>query len=128
MNWISRPSGRVHGEEEHAGHSACHEQACQPVPDEDGERMTMNAAVGPVTWKRDPPRSGTTIRDDGRVETVLWRHADRDGERHREREGDDATTGRERVAPQVGGGVAFSEDRPNGRASRLASGGGCGCV
>jgi len=36
-----------HGEEEHAGHSTRHQQACQPVPDEDGERMTMNAAVGP---------------------------------------------------------------------------------
>ena len=26
-----------------------------------GARMTTNAAVGPVTWKRDPPSSGTTM-------------------------------------------------------------------
>ena len=25
-----------------------------------GARMTTKAAVGPVTWKREPPRSGTT--------------------------------------------------------------------
>jgi len=37
--------------------------------------------------------------DDCRVEAVLWRDADGDGKRHREREGDDAHhQARERIA------------------------------
>ncbi len=52
-----------------------------------GARMTTNAAVGPVTWNLQPPRSATDEPGEDRgVEPVLRRGADGDGERHRERQ------------------------------------------
>ena len=62
MNWISRPRRKspMASSSTPAIPPATSKPA-SPCLTRMGERMTMNAAVGPLTWKRDPPRSGTTI-------------------------------------------------------------------
>ena len=75
-----------------------------------GARMTMNAAVGPVTCSaRAAERRDDAARDDRRVEAVLRRDPDRDRQRHRERQRDDADDDAgEDIGAKVGPPVAFA--------------------
>ena len=61
MNWISRPRRKspIASSSTPAMPPAMSSPE-SPCRTRMGARMTMNAAVGPVTWNREPPRIGTT--------------------------------------------------------------------
>ena len=87
-----------------------------------GARITTNAAVGPGDLElAAPEQRHDRAGDDGRVEAVLRRRADGDGERHRERQRHDPDDhAGEHVGAQVAEAVALREDPLQGGRDRDA--------
>ena len=62
MNWIRRPSrSRPIVTSKRPAMTPATRSPAIPKRTTMGARITTKAAVGPVTWNRDPPRSGTTM-------------------------------------------------------------------
>ena len=60
MNWMSRPSRKSPiAMRISPAIAPATRRPLIPKRDTMGARITTNAAVGPVTWKRDPPSKGT---------------------------------------------------------------------
>ena len=82
----------AHDDEQHAGHHRAHEQAVDAVASAMmPATTTTNAPVGPpICTYGSAERGDEEAGDDRAVDAGLRRHAGRDGERHRQRQRDQA--------------------------------------